>query len=326
MWFVMVVAQRLNLQPIGNSMRIGVISQLIRFFWVIFQASYLDGTVIDYFKGMSDLEKRRIAFVGDATQRIQEDYLRILRYFRFFGRLAPCGDAHEKETLDAIVANKSGMKDISGERIWSELKKICVGRLGGEVITTMLKQCGLALLLGLPENADTAHFCQMHRRFHPNIEAMTLLTSCKLSHAEKSLAEFIMQHRDAAEKDAANDVFFKNVLLHEERLHKFTRKKVQTSREKVIELAKYAMSDDRIINEIRAWETPVFPVSGLDLMHSNVPSGQHVKKILDHLFKLWIESQWKMDQEELLKHIDDIEWRNEKSRSTQKRKHSFEDR
>ena len=58
----------------------------------------LDGTVYDYFNGRKDLEDKRIAFVGNADQRIKEDYLRILRYFRFFGRLAEGDDAHEKKT------------------------------------------------------------------------------------------------------------------------------------------------------------------------------------------------------------------------------------
>ncbi|KAM3716122.1 CCA tRNA nucleotidyltransferase 1 [Dirofilaria immitis] len=300
----------------------------------------LDGTVIDYFGGIKDLEKRRIAFVGDANQRIQEDYLRILRYFRFFGRLALDSEAHEKATLDAIISNGNGLKDISGERIWMELKKICVGRLGGAILTTMLKQCNLASLLGLPENADTTYFCNLHKRYYPKIEAMTLLSSlftemeqieafhkrCKLSYAEKTLAEFIMEHRDEAKKNVNSILFFKNILLNEERLHKFTRKKVQTSREKVIELAKYIMADGGLINELNIWVTPVFPISGIDLMNNSVPPGSHVKQILDHLFKLWIESQWMMGKEELLKHINDIEWNNEKTRLGYKRKHNFDNR
>lgn len=68
-------------------------------------------------------------------------------------------------------------KNISGERIWMELKKICVGRLGGAVMTTMLKQCNLASPLGLPVNADTAYFCDLHKRYYPKVEAMTLLSS-----------------------------------------------------------------------------------------------------------------------------------------------------
>ncbi|VDK83077.1 unnamed protein product [Litomosoides sigmodontis] len=295
----------------------------------------LDGTVIDYFGGIRDLEKRKIVFVGDANQRIQEDYLRILRYFRFFGRLALHADAHDKTTLDAIMSNRGGLKDISGERIWMELKKICIGRLGGAVLTTMLKQCNLASLLGLPENADTAHLCNLHRRYYSNIEAMTLLSSlfteveqievfhkrCKLSHAEKTLVEFIFEHRGEAKKKADSILFFKKILLMEERLHKFTRKKVQTSQEKVIELAKYVMVSDELINELNIWESPTFPVGGVDLMHNNIPPGPHVKQILDHLFKVWIESGWTMSKEELLKHVSDVEW-DEQFRPRHKRKHS----
>jgi len=50
----------------------------------VIQVSYsdLEGTVYDYFNGIDDLKHRRIWFVGDAVERIREDYLRILRYFR----------------------------------------------------------------------------------------------------------------------------------------------------------------------------------------------------------------------------------------------------
>ncbi len=47
----------------------------------------LDGTLYDYFDGLKHLEERRIQFVGEAQDRIREDYLRILRYFRFYGRI-----------------------------------------------------------------------------------------------------------------------------------------------------------------------------------------------------------------------------------------------
>ncbi|KHN87314.1 CCA tRNA nucleotidyltransferase 1, mitochondrial [Toxocara canis] len=154
----------------------------------------LDGTVIDYFGGIEDLRARRVAFVGDATQRIQEDYLRILRYFRFFGRIAKSGNAHEESTLDAIVANKQGLKNISGERIWSELKKICVGRFGADVLTVMLSRCGLTSLLGLPEDSSMAEY---HEIFDYNsgrsLEPMTPLNRKKMGGREMvvELAKYI---------------------------------------------------------------------------------------------------------------------------------------
>ena len=56
----------------------------------------LDGTVYDFFGGKEDLDAQRIAFVGSADARIKEDYLRILRYFRFYGRIAKDITNHEK--------------------------------------------------------------------------------------------------------------------------------------------------------------------------------------------------------------------------------------
>ena len=105
----------------------------------------LDGTVYDYFDGHKDLLSQRVAFVGDAERRIQEDYLRILRYFRFYGRIvepregsAASGDIcsikpHEPETIQSIKRNAEGLSRISGERIWTEWKKILSGRYGDQV-------------------------------------------------------------------------------------------------------------------------------------------------------------------------------------------------
>ena len=97
--------------------------------------------------GQKDLHEERVAFVGCANRRIQEDYLRILRYFRFYGRIVKPDDNsedsddslprqkdHEENTITAIKTNSEGLGRISGERIWSEWKKILSGRFGDQVI------------------------------------------------------------------------------------------------------------------------------------------------------------------------------------------------
>lgn len=81
-----------------------------------------DGSVYDYFYGYDDLLERKVRFVGIAERRIQEDYLRILRYFRFYGRIAKSANDHEQETLDVITKNVAGLAKISGERLWVEVK------------------------------------------------------------------------------------------------------------------------------------------------------------------------------------------------------------
>lgn len=97
-----------------------------------------EGNVYDYFFGYDDLKRRRVAFVGDADVRIKEDYLRIMRYFRFYGRISEKPDNHEKTTLETIKNNVDGLQNISGERIWMELKKILEGSFSGALLKTML--------------------------------------------------------------------------------------------------------------------------------------------------------------------------------------------
>jgi tRNA nucleotidyltransferase/poly(A) polymerase len=81
-----------------------------------------DGTIVDLVGGIADIEARRLRFIGDPEARIREDYLRILRFFRFF---AWFGDGRpDAEGLKACARLKEGLSQLSVERVWSELKKL----------------------------------------------------------------------------------------------------------------------------------------------------------------------------------------------------------
>ena len=82
----------------------------------------IDGNLFDPFNGKKDLNNGLIEFIGDPATRIQEDYLRILRYIRFF--LGYSTNQHKKNTVKIIKQNLSGLKQISKERQIQELKKI----------------------------------------------------------------------------------------------------------------------------------------------------------------------------------------------------------
>ena len=82
----------------------------------------MDGEVVDFFGGQQDLEDGRVRFVGNARERMAEDFLRILRFFRFHGRVGS-GKFDEKDLL-AIHDSTHGLAGISGERIWMEMQKI----------------------------------------------------------------------------------------------------------------------------------------------------------------------------------------------------------
>lgn len=84
-----------------------------------------DGTVYDYTGGLDDLAKRHVRFIGDPHQRIAEDYLRILRFFRFHAVYGPGGHP-DAEGLAACIEGRDGLDQLSRERIRQELMKLLV--------------------------------------------------------------------------------------------------------------------------------------------------------------------------------------------------------
>ncbi|MGN6277199.1 MAG: CCA tRNA nucleotidyltransferase [Sphingomonas sp.] len=91
------------------------------------------GEIFDYFDGLTDLEAGRVRFIGDPLQRIAEDHLRILRFFRFHARF---GDAPDAAGLDACTARANDLMALSRERIAAELLKLLVAK--GAVETAAL--------------------------------------------------------------------------------------------------------------------------------------------------------------------------------------------
>jgi poly(A) polymerase/tRNA nucleotidyltransferase (CCA-adding enzyme) len=81
-----------------------------------------DGAVFDYFGGFADLSAGRVRFVGDPATRIKEDYLRILRFFRFYGRYARA--PADADTIAALRAGIHGLSRLSVERVWNEVRLI----------------------------------------------------------------------------------------------------------------------------------------------------------------------------------------------------------
>ncbi|MEM6886619.1 MAG: CCA tRNA nucleotidyltransferase [Pseudomonadota bacterium] len=75
-------------------------------------------------KGLADCLARRIRFINDADERIREDYLRILRFFRFHAWYAPHDAGFDADDLDAVCRNQSGLETLSAERVGAEMLRL----------------------------------------------------------------------------------------------------------------------------------------------------------------------------------------------------------
>ena len=105
-----------------------------------------DGTVHDYVGGLEDLGVGRVRFIGDAEARIREDYLRILRFFRFSARYA-AGEL-DREGLAAAIRERDGLARLSRERVRAELLKLLVAPRASEVVQRMGESGFLEPILG----------------------------------------------------------------------------------------------------------------------------------------------------------------------------------
>jgi poly(A) polymerase len=119
-----------------------------------------DGMVYDYVGGLGDIEVRRVRFIGDPAKRIAEDYLRILRFFRFH---AAYGQGElDTPGLDACIAGRGGLVQLSRERVRLELMKLLVAKGAGPALTAM-SEAGLlvSLLAGVPLVGDSLRMAEI---------------------------------------------------------------------------------------------------------------------------------------------------------------------
>lgn len=106
----------------------------------------VSGELFDYTDGLADLDARRVRFIGDAGKRIREDYLRILRFFRFFAEYAK-GEP-DPSGVFAAVRERAGLANLSHERIRSELLKLLQAARASDAVRILAEHGLLTLLLG----------------------------------------------------------------------------------------------------------------------------------------------------------------------------------
>jgi len=274
----------------------------------------LDGVLYDYFLGHEDIKSRTVRFVGDPVQRIQEDYLRILRYFRFYGRISDSADSHEEDTVAAIRDNAGGMERISGERIWMEWKKILSGRFSRELTLKMI-QVGLGPYIGLPEHPDTEQFSKvltqseqqdldlepmtkMAALLRSQEEVMKLHARLKLSAVERDLCLFVVTNRG----DMAPHP-------HPVRPYQYlavdSKLKPQDTRMFIEQVLKYR-GDVKLLAEFRDWSVPKFGVTGHHLKEAGCPPGKVMSVVLGKLKDEWKMADFRIEVEDLVKRIPSV--------------------
>ncbi|MBA3446589.1 MAG: CCA tRNA nucleotidyltransferase [Pseudaminobacter sp.] len=284
-----------------------------------------DGTVVDLVGGLADLESRTLRFIGDAETRIREDFLRILRFFRFFawyGHGRP-----DAEGLKACGRLKDGLGQLSAERVWAELKKLLSAPDPARALLWM-RQTGV-LTRVLPESEkwgiDAIHtlvkaeadlgwqpdpLLRLAAIVPPDMARITAMAErLKLSNAEaERLRDWTATEPIAAmmtEGELAKRLYRGEPRGIGDRL----RLSLSSARGRAIEdnnALLEAGGFSRLLAYAEKWRRPEFPVKGRDLAGLGVEDGPRMGELLRELEKQWVDDGFSEDRGALLEYAATI--------------------
>lgn len=281
------------------------------------------GNVIDLVGGIADIETGTVRFIGDADTRIEEDFLRILRFFRFFawyGKGRPDADG-----LRACARLKSGLSNLSAERVWSELKRLLAApdpsrsmlwmRQSG-VLSAVLEEndkWGIDGLFGLvrAEAAlgwDPDPLLRLMAIVPPDRPRMAAMAKrLRLSKAEsRRVVEWAGQESfsdDVAEAQLRRLLYEGDPQAIIDRIRlRLSVLRVKAETDDSVLVAAAAMS--RLLTVATGWTKPVFPLKGKDLVSRGIDPGPAVGQVLADLEQAWLESDFGLTGEELLARLE----------------------
>jgi poly(A) polymerase len=265
-----------------------------------------DGTVYDYAGGLDDLAHHRVRFIGDPAKRIEEDYLRILRFFRFH---AAYGSGHlDAAGLAACIAARKGLDQLSRERVRMELLKLLVAPHATATLAVMA-HAGLLLLVlgGVPYLADFENAAKVEAAIGTTPDAVRRLGALGVVIAEDaerlwqrlrltnneherlaSMAEGWRRITPAFGEKAAKALLYRLNAQHftDHALLGWARSEANAHDTKWRELATLP----------QRWTAPEFPLKGADLMKRGVPQGPGLGAALAAAEAAWIEAGFPDDQ------------------------------
>ncbi|MDR0406807.1 MAG: CCA tRNA nucleotidyltransferase [Holosporales bacterium] len=269
-------------------------------------ALYCDdrGRLYDFFDGEKDLEEGYIRFIGDPQERIAEDFLRILRYFRFwahFGRIAPNADL-----LRLLEESAFQLEKLSGERIWKELREILLAARFAKTFWLMRRVLASMLGMGFPHVAKYSFWD--HSLFQDPLLRLSLGITSETSY------QFIKTRLHLSDKEARKlHAFISYEIYNARDAEKRLCRALKIPQENLrpaclaIDVARTVLSDELkeeeafpILDAITTTTFPSFPLTGNSLIENGIYPGFLMGEILKKTRLWWISKGGTPTKEECL--------------------------
>lgn len=273
-----------------------------------------DLMIHDYVGGIADIAARRVRFIGDPHKRIAEDYLRILRFFRFhaaYGTGAPDPDG-----LRACIASRGGLEMLSRERVRMELMKLLVAS-GASATLSAMEGAGLLVpvLHGVPIVADFGAMATLEAALALEPDPVRRLGA---------LAVLVEEDAERLRHDLrlSNAAFDRLVAMGRHWRRSGPERGERGARERIYRLGPKHFVDCTLLAWVRStaptddaawrsvatlperWEAPVFPIRAADLMARQIPKGPLLGAGMRAAEEAWIAAGFPLDQSALQRIIE----------------------
>ena len=266
-----------------------------------------DGTLFDPTGGgLDDARAGRVIFIGDAEARLREDYLRILRFFRFN---AWYGAEIDPVGLQACANLAAGLEAIARERIWKELKKLLLAPAPETALEAMNLTDVFAQILPGPVAMDRLHDLRISERLvgcapDPMLRLMALIERSASSIQATSQALRL-----------SNEETARLTMWAADNLPEVTGMRAVELRATLFWHGVQAVSDRAMLSgqdvrdilaAIRAWRRPDFPINGDDALAIGL-KGPQIGRALSRVAQDWVASDFSLEREALLARLADVE-------------------
>ena len=272
--------------------------------------SDLDGNLYDPYNGKKDLENGKIEFIGDIEKRIKEDYLRILRYIRFFINYSQ--QEHSSEVKRIIKRNINGISVVSSERLLDEFKKLFKSKFFLNLFKDSF--CQEIIQLIFPQFKNFELFKKLNNFAKKKITEIDfiLLISLMIIDDSDNVDYFIYKFNlSNAEK---NRILFLKKFYNERKEKKYFSENnllkvlYYNGKQSIEDLLYFEIIKSKNLNKklldlvdfFKDKEVPIFPVKAKNLMEKyNIPEGKLLGVKLKKIEEKWIDGNFNVSEREI---------------------------
>jgi poly(A) polymerase len=285
-------------------------------------ALYCDasGLLYDPLGGYPDIQARTVRFIGHAEERIREDYLRILRFFRFTAEY--CAEAPDATGLRACAVARDGLKLLSAERVKGEFLRILVAERAFDIIEVMFEHGFVVEILGLaPAPRHLAQRISLERILNLPADPVGRLGCLAVGTAEDALSLSRRLKVSNEERRVLLDTGLWREISPGLSGPDVRRRMYDSGADRIKQrvLTAWARADGGVMErtwetlwaEVSLWVVPRLPVHGRDVIDAGVPSGEQVGKILAAVEGWWLEHDFEPDRVTALRYLADVAAKNQ---------------